>query len=107
MLSVSRFTFLIPGVHPMKFGRQAALAAMLLTVTAFAVNFGGAVGQDKKEQPKEKKGFKQKSWDEVADSAVAYLKTTQADDGTWSKTSHPGVTAVVLTGLFKSGKVKA
>lgn len=90
----------------MKLGRQAALAAMLLIVTAFAVSFGGATAQEKKEQPK-KGGFKQKSWDEVTDAGVAYLKTSQADDGTWSKASHPGITAVVLTGLFKSGKAKA
>ncbi len=58
-----------------------------------------------KETPKGKGG--PKSWDEVTDAAVGYLKTTQAEDGTWSKTAHAGVTAVVTTGLLKSGKVKA
>lgn len=48
-----------------------------------------------------------KSWDEVADAAVVYLKGTQAEDGSWSKTTHVGITAVVLNGLFKSGKLKA
>ncbi len=91
----------------MKFGRQAALAAMMMVIGMSAVTIGGA--QEKKEQPKEKQkgGAKQKTWDEVADAGVAYLKTTQAEDGTWSKTSHPGITAVVLTGLFKSGKATA
>src|SRR5262249_44213705 len=46
-------------------------------------------------------------WDETVDAAIAYLKTTQADDGSWSKAAHPGITGVVLTGLFKTGKVKA
>lgn len=56
-------------------------------------------------QPRPRPGAK--SWDEVADAAVAYLKTTQGEDGSWSKATHPGITAVVLTGLLKSGKVKA
>jgi squalene-hopene/tetraprenyl-beta-curcumene cyclase len=59
-------------------------------------------------QEKEKKGPpKGKSWDEMAAAAAGYLKTTQADDGSWSKATHPGITGVVLTGLFKSGQVKA
>jgi squalene-hopene/tetraprenyl-beta-curcumene cyclase len=48
-----------------------------------------------------------KNRDQAIDAAVAYLKTAQADDGTWSKAASPGVTAIVLTGLLKSGKVKA
>ena len=95
----------------MKVGRQAALAAAMLVLGMSAVTVGGAQDKkdEKKEQPKEKGkgGFKQKSWDEVTDAAVAYLKTTQAEDGTWSKAAHPGVTAVVLTGLLKSGKATA
>jgi squalene-hopene/tetraprenyl-beta-curcumene cyclase len=58
-----------------------------------------------KENPKDKIGFRSKSWDEVADAAIEYLKTTQAEDGTWSKSSHPGITAMVVTGLLKSGKI--
>lgn len=91
----------------MKIVRGFAVAGAVL---AFALVSGpGAISQDKKEQPKEKKGggFKQKSRDEVIDAGVAYLKAAQADDGTWSKAAHPGVTAVVLTGLLKSGKVTA
>jgi squalene-hopene/tetraprenyl-beta-curcumene cyclase len=56
----------------------------------------------------EKKGLKgPKSWEEVTAAAAAYLKTTQADDGSWSKATHPGITGVVLTGLLKSGAAKA
>lgn len=91
----------------MTLGCRAALAATMMAFSLTAVTTIGA--QDKKEQPKEKGkgGPKQKSWDEVTDAAVGYLKTTQADDGTWSKTVHPGITAVTVTGLLKSGKVKA
>lgn len=92
----------------MTFGRRAAFVAVMMALGMSAVATGGAQ-EPKKDQPKEppKKGFKQKSWDEVTDAAVGYLKTTQAEDGTWSKASHPGITAVVVTGLLKSGKVKA
>ncbi len=44
-------------------------------------------------------------WNQMIDKAVAYLRGTQADDGTWSRTKAPGVTGVVLTGLLSTGKV--
>jgi squalene-hopene/tetraprenyl-beta-curcumene cyclase len=80
---------------------RIALAAALPVLVA-CVAFDGQA-----QQPKEKKGFKSKSWDEVVDAAVGYLKTAQADDGSWSNSTHPGITGVVLTGLFRSGKVTA
>jgi squalene-hopene/tetraprenyl-beta-curcumene cyclase len=97
----------------MKAGRRIAIVIAMLMLGMSTVAIGGA--QDKKdpakeqpkEQPKGKGRFKQKSWDEVTDAGIAYLKTTQAEDGTWSKASHPGITAVVITGLLKTGKVKA
>lgn len=46
-----------------------------------------------------------KSWDEIVDKAIAYLRTTQREDGGWSSDKTPGVTGIVLTGLFKTGKV--
>lgn len=48
-----------------------------------------------------------KTPEQAAAAAVAYLKGSQADDGTWSKAASPGVTAIVLTGLLKGGKVSA
>src|SRR5262245_44644110 len=45
------------------------------------------------------------TWDRMVDKAVGYLKSTQADDGTWSRERSPGVTGIVLTGLLQSGKV--
>jgi len=36
--------------------------------------------------------------------AVAYLATTQADDGSWSARLGPGVTALVTTSILRSGR---
>lgn len=71
-----------------------------VATTAISVHSKPVVAQ-------EKKAAKTKSWDEIADAGVAYLKSKQADDGTWSKATHPGITAVILNGLLKSGKVTA
>lgn len=35
--------------------------------------------------------------------AANYLKTSQADDGSWTTPNAPGVTALVVTGLLRSG----
>lgn len=48
-----------------------------------------------------------KTYDQAVDAAIAFLKQSQAEDGTWSKSSSPGITGIVLTGLLKTGKVKA
>jgi squalene-hopene/tetraprenyl-beta-curcumene cyclase len=39
------------------------------------------------------------------DRAVDYLKSTQADDGSWSRDRSPGVTGIALTGMLQTGKV--
>ena len=46
-----------------------------------------------------------KTRDQAVNDAVAYLKSSQAEDGSWSRASSPGVTGFVLTALLKSGKV--
>ncbi len=50
-------------------------------------------------------GAGEKTWEQVVDGAVAYLKASQAADGTWGGKQSPGVTGVVLTGLLKTGRV--
>jgi squalene-hopene/tetraprenyl-beta-curcumene cyclase len=44
-------------------------------------------------------------WERVVDKAVMFLRSTQAEDGSWSKEKSPGVTGVILTGLLQTGKV--
>jgi squalene-hopene/tetraprenyl-beta-curcumene cyclase len=48
---------------------------------------------------------KSSDWDRVTDKAVAYLKSQQAPDGSWSESRSPGITGIVLTGMLKSGKL--
>ncbi|MBX7105305.1 MAG: terpene cyclase/mutase family protein, partial [Gemmataceae bacterium] len=45
-------------------------------------------------------------WDATVDKAVAFLAKTQEPTGGWSVQRSPGITAVALTGLLKTGKVK-
>jgi squalene-hopene/tetraprenyl-beta-curcumene cyclase len=46
-------------------------------------------------------------WDRVVDRAIAYLRSTQAEDGSWSAKSSPGVTGITLTGMLQTGKITA
>jgi squalene-hopene/tetraprenyl-beta-curcumene cyclase len=48
---------------------------------------------------------KAKSWDQIVDRAIRYLRDTQANDGSWSEDRSPGVTGVVLTGVLSTGKL--
>jgi squalene-hopene/tetraprenyl-beta-curcumene cyclase len=48
---------------------------------------------------------KQQEWDRVTEKAIAYLKTQQAADGSWSEARSPGITGVVLTGMIRTGKL--
>jgi squalene-hopene/tetraprenyl-beta-curcumene cyclase len=44
-------------------------------------------------------------WDRVTDKAVAYLKSQQSPDGSWSEVRSPGITGIALTGMLKTGKL--
>src|SRR5688500_11512003 len=39
----------------------------------------------------------------MVDDAIKFLRTSQADDGSFSKQAGPGVTAIVVTGLLENG----
>ena len=85
----------------MKFARAAAVAAVAAAVmmVILAANPAVTTAQEKKEQGK-KSGGKGKSWDESVDAAIAFLRTTQAEDGSWSKASHQ--TPCVMTRRSRS-----
>jgi squalene-hopene/tetraprenyl-beta-curcumene cyclase len=44
-------------------------------------------------------------WERVVDRAIAYLKSTQGEDGSWGSKQNPGITGIVLTGMLKTGRV--
>ncbi len=46
-------------------------------------------------------------WEKLVDKGIEYLRNAQAPDGSWSAKQPMGVTGVVLTGLLRTGKVKA
>jgi squalene-hopene/tetraprenyl-beta-curcumene cyclase len=56
-------------------------------------------------QAERRVGPEPKLWDDVAAKAIAYLRTTQAQDGSWSREKSVGVTGVVVTGLAQTGKI--
>jgi squalene-hopene/tetraprenyl-beta-curcumene cyclase len=56
-------------------------------------------------EPAKKFGPTAEEWDRVVEKGVRFLKTAQAEDGTWSKGKSPGVTGIALTGLLQTGKV--
>jgi squalene-hopene/tetraprenyl-beta-curcumene cyclase len=45
------------------------------------------------------------TWSHVVDRAIAYLKSTQAEDGSWAGKQNIGITGIVLTGMLRTGKV--
>ena len=48
-----------------------------------------------------------KQWNDTVDKAVAYLRKSQNDDGSWGKSEQEkvGATGLILTGLLQCGKV--
>jgi squalene-hopene/tetraprenyl-beta-curcumene cyclase len=68
-------------------------------VTAL-LNWGSGHGAE----PAKKLGPDPKKWQDVVDKAADYLKTTQGDDGSWSRGRSPGVSGIVVTGLLRTGR---
>ncbi|WZO98458.1 prenyltransferase/squalene oxidase repeat-containing protein [Isosphaeraceae bacterium EP7] len=83
MRDLDRRTFLRLGV------RGAALAGLVGAWPAHAWAIEGAP-----------------DWDAIVGKAVGFLKARQGDDGSWSgDRNEPGITALVVAGLLRSGKV--
>jgi squalene-hopene/tetraprenyl-beta-curcumene cyclase len=56
-------------------------------------------------EPAKKGSADLQQWDRVVDKGIDYLRSTQAEDGTWSRGKVPGVTGIVLTGMLQTGTV--
>src|SRR5262249_26991246 len=56
-------------------------------------------------EPAGRVGPDPQQWDNLVDKAIAYLRTAQAEDGSWSRDKNIGVTGVVLTGVLETGKL--
>jgi squalene-hopene/tetraprenyl-beta-curcumene cyclase len=75
------------------------IAAATFTGALLVWNAGGEARSDAP------KGPSAQQWDLLVTRAIRYLRTTQAEDGSWSRDKSPGVTGIVVTGLLKSGRV--
>src|SRR5262249_31695929 len=82
------------------------MRALCLTGVVSVMGFILLLAESRSAQPSPT-GADPKEWNRTVDKAIGYLKTTQAEDGSWSRGKSPGVTGIVLTGLLKTGKVTA
>ncbi len=54
-----------------------------------------------------KPGADPQLWDQTVEKAIAFLKKTQGEDGSWAGKQNPGVTGIVVTGMLRTRKVTA
>jgi squalene-hopene/tetraprenyl-beta-curcumene cyclase len=83
----------------MKTRIRAVLVAF--TLTAALGTFAAGVAA----RPEKKIGPDAAQWEGLVTRAVGYLKSSQAEDGSWSREKSPGITGVVLTGMLGTGRV--
>src|SRR5438876_5357646 len=94
-----RLTFRIRRI-PMRTARWLVMCGSILTSIILGLSVGDSA------EPKQL-GPGPKKWEGLVDKAIDYLKTSQAEDGSWSGKRSPGVTGIVLTGILRTGRVKA
>ena len=80
---------------------MSRLTYAVLTAAVLA----GILGLVQAADPEKRVGPDGKQWDRIVDHALAYLKASQAADGSWSREKSPGVTGVVLTGMLATGRL--
>jgi squalene-hopene/tetraprenyl-beta-curcumene cyclase len=83
--------------------RWAALALVLAGVLTLLL---ASPGTDAAE-PAPRVGPDQKEWDRVVDKGIAYMRKSQADDGSWGGKASTGITGLAVTGMLKTGRVTA
>lgn len=44
-------------------------------------------------------------WEQTVDKTIAYLRSTQGQDGSWGAQQSPGITGIVVTGLLQTGRI--
>ncbi len=64
-----------------------------------------AAGHNAQAQAKKQYGPDKKTWNEMVNKAIKYLRSSQDKNGGWSTKRSPGVTGIVVTGLLRTGKV--
>src|SRR5690242_6075152 len=86
-------------MNPQSLTFRWSLRMLPLLVLAGAAGWFGA--------PPARAAADPKQWNDTVDKAIAYLRKTQNDDGSWGKAGPQqlGGTGVILTGLLQTGKV--
>ncbi|MEZ6057474.1 MAG: prenyltransferase/squalene oxidase repeat-containing protein [Planctomycetaceae bacterium] len=89
------------------FGLSAALVSGNVHAEGKAVAAEAAAGTTsaaKAESTAEDRvGPDRAAWEATRGKGVAYLKLSQADDGSWTSPTAPGITALVTTALLRAG----
>jgi squalene-hopene/tetraprenyl-beta-curcumene cyclase len=78
--------------------------AFALALAGLMFLLSGATAVAEKPSPKAT-GPDAKDYAKVVDKAITFLRSKQAEDGSWAATQSPGITGLVVTGALGSGQV--
>src|SRR5438445_9573292 len=82
------------------------MSRWLIVVATIPIGMSLSLSTAKSAEPKPFGPDPQK-WERLVDKGIEYLRTSQAPDGSWSAKQPMGVTGIALTGLLRTGRVKA